>query len=291
MPVAVVTDSTHYLPRELVAERAISEVSLYVTRGDEAERELDIVDLDAFYAGLREQRDLPSTSQPSPGDVLEVYEPLLQGGYDIVSIHLAGGISGTVETARQAAAMAAADAPGRRIEVIDSRLACGALGLPVLTAAAAAAGGGDVDAVAGRAQETIDSMLRKFVFAVDTLEYLRRGGRIGSAQAWIGGALKIKPILTLDGEITPIERVRTSRRAFDRMLAVAEQLKADGSTAWCVQHIQAPEEAARLAAAAAEILGTPPLFVSEIGPVIGAHVGPGLMGLGGIRPELLRQEA
>lgn len=291
MPVAVVTDSTHYLPRELVSERAVSEVSLYVTRGDDAERELDITDLDAFYAGLREQRDLPSTSQPSPGDFLAVYEPLLEAGYDIVSVHLAGGISGTVETARQAAGMAAADAPGRRIEVVDSRLACGALGLPVLTAAAAAAGGGDVDAVRARAQETIDSMLRKFVFAVDTLEYLRRGGRIGAAQALLGGALKIKPILTLDGEITPIERVRTSRRAFERMLKVAERLRADGSTAWCVQHIQAPEEAARLAAASEEIIGTPPLFVSEIGPVIGAHVGPGLLGVGGIRPELLRQEA
>ncbi|WP_210492126.1 DegV family protein [Patulibacter sp. SYSU D01012] len=291
MPVAVVTDSTHYMPRELVSERAVSEVSLYVTRGDDAERELDIADLDAFYAGLREQRDLPSTSQPSPGDFLAVYEPLLEAGYDVVSLHLAGGISGTVETARQAAGMATAAAAGRRIEVVDSRLACGALALPVLTAAACAAGGGDVDAVRARAQETIDSMLRKFVFAVDTLEYLRRGGRIGAAQAFVGGALKIKPILTLDGEITPIERVRTSRRAFERMLKVAEQLRADGSTAWVVQHIQAPDEAQRLAAAAEEIIGTPPLFVSEIGPVIGAHVGPGLLGVGGIRPELLRQEA
>jgi DegV family protein with EDD domain len=270
MSVAVVTDSTHYLPRELVTEHGFSEVSLYVTRGDEAQRELDITDLDAFYAGLREERDLPSTSQPSPGDFLAVYEPLLAAGRDIVSIHLAGGISGTVEAARQAASIALENAGGGRIGVLDSRLACGALGLPVLAAAAAAEGGHGADGVLARAQATVDTMLDKFIFAVDTLEYLRRGGRVGSAQAWIGGALKIKPILTLNGEITPIEKVRTSRRAFDRMVAVAQALKEDGSDAWCVQHIQAPEEARRLADAAQEIIGTPPLFVSEIGPVIGA---------------------
>ncbi|WP_022927520.1 DegV family protein [Patulibacter americanus] len=291
MSVAVVTDSTHYLPRELVTEHGIHEVSLYVTRGDDAQRELDITDLDAFYAGLREERDLPSTSQPSPGDFLAVYEPLLAAGHGIVSVHLAGGISGTVEAARQAAEIAVENAGGGRIEVIDSRLACGALGLPVLAASAAAAGGQDVDAVAARARQTIDTMLDKFIFAVDTLEYLRRGGRVGSAQAWIGGALKIKPILTLNGEITPIEKVRTSRRAFDRMVAVAEALKQDGSDGWCVQHIQAHGEAQRLADAAQEIIGTPPLFVSEIGPVIGAHVGPGLLGVGGIPTTLLERGA
>jgi DegV family protein with EDD domain len=289
MSVAVVTDSTHYLPRELVAGRGIHEVSLYVTRGESAERELDITDLDAFYDGLRDQSDLPSTSQPSPGDFLAVYEPLLAAGHDVVSIHLSGGISGTYEGARQAAALATESAGGTgRIEVVDSRLACGALGYPVLAAAAVAEGGGDVDAAAARAREAIATMQRKFVFAVDTLEYLRRGGRVGSAQAWIGGALKIKPILTLDGEITPIEKVRTSRRAFDRMVAVAEALAKDGSDVWCVQHIQAAAEARRLADAAQEIIGTPPFFISEIGPVIGAHVGPGLLGVGGVPAAMLR---
>lgn len=282
MSVAVVTDSTHYLPPELVAGRGIHEVSLYVTRGEHAERERDITDLDAFYDGLRAQSDLPSTSQPSPGDFLAVYEPLLAAGHDVVSIHLAAGISGTADGARAAADIAIENAGGGRIDVVDSRLACGALGYAVITAAAVAAAGGDADATIARARETTATLQRKFVFAVDTLEFLRRGGRIGSAQAWIGGALKIKPILTLDGEITPIEKVRTSRRAFDRMVAVAEALKADGSDCWCVQHIQAGSEARRLAEAAEEIIGTPPLFISEVGPVIGAHVGPGLLGVGGI---------
>jgi DegV family protein with EDD domain len=289
MSVAVVTDSTHYLPRQLVTEHGIHEVSLYVTRGASAERELDITDLDAFYAGLRDQQDLPSTSQPSPGDFLAVYEPLLAAGHDVVSIHLAGGISGTYEGARQAAEIAVANAGGdARIEVVDSRLACGALGYPVLAAATVANAGGDLDAAVQRANDCVATMQRKFVFAVDTLEYLRRGGRVGSAQAWIGGALKIKPILTLDGEITPIEKVRTSRRAFDRMVQVAEALKADGKDVWCVQHIQAPAEAKRLADAAEQVIGTPPLYISEVGPVIGAHVGPGLLGVGGVPASMLQ---
>ena len=178
MSVAVVTDSTHYLPRELVQERGVHEVSLYVTRGGDAERESEITDLDAFYAGLREQRDLPSTSQPSPGDYLAVYEPLLAAGHDVVSIHLAAGISGTCDGARAAAAIAIENAGGGRIDVLDSRLACGALGFPVLSAAAVASAGGDADATVARARETIATLQRKFVFAVDTLEFLRRGGRI-----------------------------------------------------------------------------------------------------------------
>ncbi len=286
MPVAVVADTTHYLPPDLVAASGLHEVSLYVTRGADAVPEASIDDYDAFYATLRDAKDLPTTSQPSPGDFLAVYEPLIAAGHDIVSLHLSGGISGTVESARQAAEIAVGDS-GRRIEVIDTRLACGALGLPILAAAAAVRAGGDVAAAAGRAREGIAALTREFIFAVDTLEYLRRGGRVGSAQAWIGGALKIKPILTLDGEITPIERVRTSRKAFDRMLAVADRLAEIGSDGWCVQHIQAPDEAQRLADAAQERIGTPPAFVSEIGPVIGSHVGPGLLGLGGVPRALL----
>ena len=133
--VAVVTDTTHYLPRETVAELGVGEVSLYVNDGDRAEREADIVDLAAFYDGLRTADTLPTTSQPSIGDFLAVYEPLVRDGRDIVSIHISGGISGTVESARQAAAELAR-ASGARIEVIDSKLACGALGMVVLAAVA-----------------------------------------------------------------------------------------------------------------------------------------------------------
>jgi DegV family protein with EDD domain len=120
------------------------------------------------------------------------------------------------------------------------------------------------------------------------LEYLRRGGRIGTAQAWLGGALKIKPILTLDGEITPIERVRTSGRAFERMVEYMRSRHADGADGWVVQHIQAPDVVERLLERGRDLFGSEPVFVSQIGPVIGAHVGPGLVGVGGLPSALLR---
>jgi DegV family protein with EDD domain len=281
--VAVVTDTTHYLPRETVAELGVGEVSLYVNDGERAEREADIVDLTAFYDALRSAATLPTTSQPSIGDFLAVYEPLAGDGRDIVSIHISGGISGTVEAARQAAAELAPS--GRRVEVIDSRLACGALGMVVLAASAVARGGADVDAVAARAREAAEAT--RLWFAVDTLEYLQRGGRIGAAQAWLGGALKIKPILTFDGEIVPIERVRTAGRAFERMVDYLRARHGDGADGWVVQHIQAPDVAERMVASGREIFGREPLFVSEIGPVIGAHAGPGLVGVGGLPLALL----
>jgi DegV family protein with EDD domain len=283
--VAVVTDSTSYLPRDLVAANGLHEVSLYVRDGAGQRRELDIDDYARFYEALRTADRLPTTSQPSIGDFTAVYAPLAAAGQDVVSVHISGGISGTVESARQAAAEVVRDHPGRRVEVVDSTVSAGALGLVALAVAGRANAGGDTDAVVGAAQAAIAAM--RFWFAVETLEYLRRGGRIGAAQAWLGGALKIKPILTLDGQITPIERVRTSKRAFDRMVDFMGSRQADGADAWVVQHVQAPDVADRLVARGREIFGCEPAFVSEVGPVIGAHVGPGLVGFGGIPRALL----
>ena len=121
----------------------------------------------------------------------------------------------------------------------------------------------------------------KIWFCLDTLEYLRRGGRIGKAQAWLGGTLKIKPILSLEYEIMPVERVRTAGRAFERMVDYARELSDTGSDGWVVQHIQAPEQAERLVERCREIFDSEPLFVSEVGPVIGTYTGPGLIGVGG----------
>jgi DegV family protein with EDD domain len=284
-PVAVVTDTTHYAPRELIAEHGIHEVSLYVNEGGTQQRESGMGDFTAFYDRLRTVGDLPTTSQPSIGDFLEVFTPLAEAGHDIVSVHLAGGISGTVESARQAAEDLMRERPQRRVEVIDSRKACGALGMAAVAGAIVARSGGDVDAVAARVRETCEQV--NIWFAVDTLEFLRRGGRIGAAQAWLGGALKIKPILTVDGEITPIERVRTAGRAFERMVEFLRTQHADGADCWMVQHIQAHDQAERLVEAGREIFGTDPFLVSEIGPVIGAHVGPGLLGVGGSPAQLL----
>jgi DegV family protein with EDD domain len=277
MAVAIVTDTCHYLPGELLEAQEIHQVSLYVHWGQETQAEIEITDYDAYYERLRTAAELPTTSQPSIGDFLAVYEPLLASDQEVVSIHLAGGISGTVRSAEQAREQV--ERP-ERIHVVDSATACGGEGLVVLAAAAAAREGADGGAVADRARRARSEL--KMWFSVDTLEYLRRGGRIGGAQAWLGSALKIKPILSVESQITPIERVRTSRRAFERMVDLLDSRARDGADAYMVQHIQARGEAQELARRGTEIFGHPPLVTSEIGPVIGTHVGPGLLGVGGI---------
>jgi len=284
-PVAVVGDSTNYLPRELAAREGIGQVSLYVGWRGGSQRESEYESFDPFYEQLRSEPELPSTSQPSIGDFLAVWEPLLQDGRDVVSIHLAGGISGTVQTARQAHALLAERGVGDRVEVIDGETACGGLGLLLLAAAAAARAGADRDAVAARAREARRSM--RIWFCVDTLEYLRRGGRVGKAQAWIGSTLQIKPILSLEHEIVPVERVRTAKRAFERMVGYAQELHDAGADGWVVQHIQATEQAQRLMDRCREIFGCEPVFASEVGPVIGTYTGPGLLGVGAIPRALL----
>jgi DegV family protein with EDD domain len=283
MAVAVVTDTTHYLPPALLADLGVREVSLYVGWDGGLRRESEITDLGVFYDDLRTAATVPATSQPSVGDVLAVYEPLLAEGRDIVSIHLSAGLSGTMASAQQARAATAAP---ERIEVLDSETGCGGLGLAVLAAARAASDGASREEVAEAARRAREGL--RMWFCVDTLEYLRRGGRVGAAQSWIGGALKIKPILALEREITPIERVRTAGRAFERMTEYMEALQEAGRDGWAIQHIRAEEQAERLADRGRALFGTEPLFVSEVGPVIGAHVGPGLLGVGGVARHLVR---
>lgn len=277
-PVAIVTDTCHYLPRQLVAARGIHEVSLYVNWDGRADREADLPDFDAYYEHLGTAAALPTTSQPSIGDFLAVYEPLLDDGREIVSIHLSGGMSGTVAAAQQARDQLGERA--ERVHVLDSGSACGGEGLMVLAAHAAAARGASAEEVVAHAREAREAL--KMWFAIDTLEFLRRGGRIAAAQAWLGSALRIKPILTVESEITPIERVRTSRRAFERLLEYLRSRHDDGADGWVIQHIQAPDQCARLVERGRAIFGCDPVFVSEVGPVIGTHVGPGLLGVGAI---------
>jgi DegV family protein with EDD domain len=283
--VAIAADSTHYLPRALADAEGVHQVSLYVGWEGKSQRELEMADFDAFYERLRSDLELPTTSQPSIGDFLGVWEPLLEAGKDVVSIHLAGGISGTCEAARQARGLLAERGLGDRVEVIDSESACGGTAMLVLAACAAARAGADREAVVARVREARTSL--KIWFCLDTLEYLRRGGRIGKAQAWLGGTLKIKPILSLEYEIVPVERVRTAGRAFERMVDYARELRGDGADGWVVQHIQAPDQAERLIERCRELFDSEPLFASEVGPVIGTYTGPGLIGVGGIPRTLL----
>ena len=286
-PVAVVADTTAYLPTEVAERHGITLVPLYVVFGaDRTERESEIKDFPAFFEELRSADSVPTTSQPSVGDFIAAYEPLLAEGRDIVSIHISAGLSGTADAARQAAEQLARDGKdGDRVRVVDSATAAGGLGLLAIVGTHAAAGGADVDAVADRVREARAEY--KMWFALDTLEFLRRGGRIGAASAWIGSTLKVKPILTVESELAPVERVRTSARMFERMVDYARQRHESGADAWVVQHCAAPDQAARLVERCREIFGTEPVFVSELGPVLSVHSGPGMLGVGSIPTRFL----
>jgi DegV family protein with EDD domain len=276
--VAVVTDSTPYLPPSLIERWEIQQVSLYVGWDGDHRPEPEY-DLDAFYARLRDSPTLPSTSQPSVGDFLACFEPLAGAGRDVVSVHIASGLSGTYESACEAAKVVAGKGLPGRIEVVDGQTGAGGLGLLVVAAARAAEQGLAVDEVVDVIGQTRQGL--EMWFCLDTLEYLRRGGRIGAAQALVGTALKIKPILTFGTEIAPVGRVRTRRRARQQMIEYLQELHDRGATEWIVQHAQSPDDAVALVAEGTAIFGGEPLFCTEVGPVLGAHLGSGML-VGGI---------
>lgn len=276
----LVADSTSYLPEDVLRAHDIRLVSLYVGLEGTQTAEVELLgDLDGFYERLRASEEAVTTSQPSVGDFLAVYEPLLAEGREIVSIHIAAGISGTYETALQARERLVAEGKGgERIHVVDSRTGAGGMALVLLGAARAAEQGASAEELAAAADRTSAGL--KLYFAVDTLEYLRRGGRIGAAGAWIGTTLKIKPILTFEDEVTPVERVRTRARSIERLIGYAQQGAEAGADAWTVQHIQDPEAAERVIEACRPFFGHDPDNVAEMGPVVGAHLGPGALGIG-----------
>jgi DegV family protein with EDD domain len=285
--VAVVTDSTSYLTPALIEEHGIHVVPLYIVfGGDRTVPETEITDYPAFFQELRAAESLPTTSQPSVGDFVSVYEPLLADGREVISIHISGGLSGTPEAARQAAQSLEREGKGgERVRVLDSMTAAGGLGLMVLVAAHEASNADGAAAVEQRVEQAREQL--KMWFALDTLEFLKRGGRIGAARAWIGSTMKVKPILTVEGEMAPIERVRTSTRMLERMVDYARQRHESGADGWAVQHINAPEMCAELAERCREVFGREPVIMSEIGPVLSAHTGPGLLGVGSIPEEFL----
>ncbi len=274
-PVAVITDTTTYMPASLIAELGVQQVSLYVGWDGELKREDEYKDLAAFYQRLAESPSLPTTSQPSVGDFKACFRPILSEGQDIVSIHIAGGILGTCDSARSAAEELAKNGIEGRIEVIDGQTGAAGLGCLVIAAAEEAQRGASIEAVTAAvaaAQEHLD-----IYFCLDTLEYLRRGGRIGAAQALLGTALQIKPILTFATEITPVGRVRTHAKALQRMESYLVELHERGATDWVVQHAQAPDDAQRLVERGTAIFDSQPLFCTQVGPVLGAHLGSGML--------------
>ena len=275
MPVAVVTDSTSSLPEGLAAQRDIRVVPLSVRLGAQVGREGVEIDTTQLCAALADRRLDVQTSRPAPAAFLDCYRAALDAGASaVVSVHLSRELSGTWEAARLAAAEIGSD----RVRVVDSRAACMGLGYAVLAAADTAEGGGDIDEVAAAATE-VARRCRMF-FSLDSLERLRRGGRFGAAAAWVGTALAVKPLLHVaQGRILPLEKVRTTARAAQRLVELAVQAAGEGPVDVAVQHLAAAARAEEVAARLRERLDVARLLVSEVGAVIGAHVGTGLVGV------------
>jgi DegV family protein with EDD domain len=276
MTVAVVTDSTAYLPAELSGTYDLTVVPLTVViNGAEGLEGLQIQPAEVARA-LSARRSAVSTSRPAPSQFAEAYRKLLKAGADgIVSVHLSAKLSGTYE----AACLAAAEV-GERVHVVDSETTGMGLGFAALAAATAATQGQDLDSVRGAAADHAARV--STLFYVDTLEFLRRGGRIGAASALLGTALSVKPILhVVDGAIVVRDKVRTAGRALAKLVDLAVEASGDGEVDIAVHHLEAPERAAALADAVSMRLGDRlrDCYITEIGAVVAAHVGPGLAGV------------
>jgi DegV family protein with EDD domain len=276
VPVAVVTDSTAYLPPALVVERGIHVVPLEVRLGERVGREGIDIDAAAVSAALADRHVTVQTSRPAPAEFAATYRAAFAAGAaEVVSVHLSRELSGTWDAAR----LAAEEVGPERVRVVDSRATAMGLGFAVLAAADASDAGADGAAVEAAAAD-VASRCRVF-FCVDTLDRLRRGGRIGAAAALVGGALAVKPLLHVaQGRIVPLEKVRTTGRAAQRMLDLAVRAAGEGPADVAVHHLGAAERAEELAARLRERLPrVVRLLVSEVGAVIGAHAGTGLLGI------------
>lgn len=273
--VVIVTDSTADLPRSAYEELGVRFVPLNVHFGEETFFDAVTMSSDEFFDKLISSSHHPRTSQPAPGDFLNLYRELADQAEAIVSIHLSSRLSGTYESAILAKSML----PGNRIEVIDGRSASMGTGLIVIEAAEAARQGLPVEEVVARARRVADAI--KIYFAVDTLEYLRRNGRIGRAQAMLGNLLNIKPVLTLeDGLVAPLDKVRGRSKVLPRLVEAVESAIPPGrNLAMAVLHSRALEGAEALAVEIESRYRVVRKLVGQVGPVIGVHTGPGLVGV------------
>ena len=273
--IVVVTDSTACIPEELVGDLNIPVIPLWLIWGDERFR--DGVDIDAptFYQRLRTSKTFPTTSQPSAGEFESFFREASAEGESIVAVFISSKISGTVANAQAALAQL----PDRTIRIVDSLSTSMGLGFAVLAAARAAAAGKSLDEVVAAAEGVREGM--HLLFAVDTLEYLHRGGRIGGAKRLLGTALNIKPLLHLeDGVIDALAQVRTKRKAVAQMLNLVEQrLTGKPMAGVAVLDVNAPDEGDALAEQVKERFGLSTVARTRVSPVVGAHAGPGTVGV------------
>ena len=278
--VAIVTDSTADLPPSLASSLGITTVPL--TLNFDGQSLLDGVDITPteFYRRLPNATSHPTTSQPSPGRFAEAYEALLTSHESIVSLHISQKLSGTFDSAQQAAEMT----DPTRVHVVDTQLVSMSLGLVTLAAATLAARGAEAEAIVEKVQSMRGEV--QTYFSVATLEFLRRGGRIGRASALLGSVLQVKPVLCIrDGLVTPLERVRTFDRALQRVVELARAVDRGHGVCAIVGHAAAEAEAERVVRELEPIAET--LMMQPLGPVVGAHAGPGVVGVGVYPAETL----
>ena len=275
--VKVVVDSTAYIPKEMLNENDISVISLNVLLDGESYREVDLEN-EFFYKKMDESNEIPKSSQPSIEEMKNVFLSIAKDGYDIVGIFISSKMSGTYSTAHLVRDIVLEEYPNTNIELIDSRSNCMQMGFSAIQAGRAAKKGESIEKVVEEAKKVINSS--RFLFVPETLKYLKKGGRIGSASALFGTILQIKPILTVEnGETSVYDKVRTKKKAVEVILKkVLDDMTERGLGEVIVHHINCEEEGLNLAKRLEKELKIP-VKIQSIGAIIGLHVGPGSIGV------------
>ncbi|WP_294393355.1 DegV family protein [uncultured Clostridium sp.] len=277
MAIKIITDSTSYIPEEIARKLDISIVSLSVFFNGEGHKEIDL-DNREFYRHIEETGEIPKSSQPNIDELFNIFKKITDNGDEIVGIFISSKMSGTYSSAGLVKNMILENNKDAVIEIVDSCTNCMQMGFIAIEAARVAKSGSLIKDVV----ETAEQVRRnsRFLFVPDTLRYLQRGGRIGTASALIGGILQIKPILTVEnGETTVFEKVRTKKKAVDEILnKVLNDCQKNKIKGVIVHHIDCQKEGSQLAEKLSQKLNIP-VNIQSIGPVIGAHVGPGAIGV------------
>lgn len=277
MAIKIVTDSTSYIPQEYLDKYDIRVVSLNVLMDEESKRELDL-DNKYFYEDMKKLKEIPKSSQPTPEEMLNTFKSIVENGDSVIGIFLSSHMSGTYSSACMIKNMLLEDYPNADIHIVDSKTNCMQMGFVALEAAKAIDEGKSMDEVL----QVIDHVIHnsRFLFTPETLEYLKKGGRIGTAAALFGNILKIKPILTVNnGETDVFKKVRTRSKAIDTLVSSClEDIEAKGLGGIIVHHINCEEQGNKLAKLLSEKLNID-VKIQSIGPVIGLHVGPGSIGI------------
>ena len=278
MSIRIIADSTCYLPKEYIDKYNVSIVSLNVLLNGKSYRETDLEN-DWFYKEMSKSPSIPTSSQPSIDDFYKAIESQVKEGHDIVGVFLSSDMSGTFSTSNLVKEMILEKYPNANIVMLDSRSNCMQAGYAILEAAKAAADNKSLDEVVSIAKSVIENS--KFIFVPDTLDYLKKGGRIGGAAALFGSLLQIKPILTVtDGKTTVLTKVRTKKKAIDKIIdTVMEQNLKSPIKGLIVHHINCESEGQELANKLQDKLGISNIKIQSIGPIIGLHVGPGSIGV------------